>query len=432
MKVLLVSENRCTDNLVPYPLGPAYLASALRQAGHEVAAVDLMFTPEPLAHLENAVADFSPDCIGLSIRNIDNQDIRRPVSFLPWVREVVDDIRRISQATIIAGGAGFTIFPLECLEYLDLEMGIVGEGEASLPRLLECLKAGRDPARLPGLALHRAGRGSLSPAAGRPDFAVLPPPDRDIVDVRPYRWSPREQPSYLANLEARRGCHMRCIYCPNPLIEGREIRLRAPAEVAGELASLEYGYGMPAAMFVDALFNYPIDYTLDVCAKIAERKLDISWSCSINPSFHDPRLPAALRAAGCMGVSLGNESGADDTLASLRKDFTKEQAARMIRELQDEGMRVICFLLLGGPGETRDTVQESIAFLDEMAPDQVTVTVGIRIYPGCELADLAIQEGVIRPGQNLLPPTFYMAPAVSDWLYEYMREQCDARPGWVL
>ncbi len=432
MKVLLVSENRCKDNLVPYPLGLAYVAASLQRAGHEIAGVDLMFADEPLAELAKAVSSFEPDCIGLSLRNIDNQDLRSPVFFMPWVKEVVDTVRNNSRAPIIPGGTGFTLFPLECLEYLDLEVGIVGEGEETFPALLDCLAAGVDPAGLPGVALRREGRGFIGPAADRPDFAALPLPDRDVVDVRPYRWSPFEQPTYLANLEARRGCHMRCIYCPNPAIEGRRMRLRPPAAVADELASLERDYGLPAAMFVDALFNYPPEYSLDLCSEIAARELGIHWAGSLNPSFYEPRLTAELRRAGCMGVSLGNESGSEDTLSALRKDFTKQEAARMIREIKDEGLRVVCFLLLGGPGETKETVQESIAFLDELAPHQVTVTVGIRIYPGCELHDIALREGVIAPGQNLLHPAFYLASPVADWLWDYMREQCDGRPGWEM
>ncbi len=432
MKVLLVSENRCRDNLIPYPLGLAYIAAAARQAGHDVSGLDMMFGDEPLADLATAIDSFEPDCIGLAIRNVDNQDLRKPVFFLPWVREVVDAIRARTTAPIVAGGTGFTLFPLECLEYLDLEMGLTGEGEESFPRLLELLASGRDPAGLPGLALRRTGRGILGPPAARPDFATLPLPDRDTIDVRPYRWSPREQPSYLANLEARRGCHLRCIYCPNPLIEGREMRLRAPGAVADELALLESHFGLPAAMFVDALFNYPLEYTLRLCDEIVARATSIRWSCSLNPSFYDPRLTAAMRRAGCTGVSLGNESGSEDTLAALRKDFSKSDAARMIRQVKEEGLRVVCFLLLGGPGETRETVQESVAFLDELAPDQVTVTVGIRIYPGCELHDIALREGVISPDRNLLEPAFYLAQPVADWLWDYMREQCDARPGWEM
>jgi radical SAM superfamily enzyme YgiQ (UPF0313 family) len=202
--------------------------------------------------------------------------------------------------------------------------------------------------------------------------------------------------------------------------------------VADELVSLENDFGLRAALFVDALFNYPPEYALKLCSDIIARRNDLRWVCSLNPRFYDPHLTEAMSRAGCMGVSLGNESGSDEMLAALRKDFSKADAARMIRQIQDSGMRVSCFLLLGGPGETRETVAESIEFLEELAPDQATVTVGIRIYPGCELHGVALREGMISPEQNLLYPAFYLAPAVQDWLWDYMREQCDQHPGWLM
>ncbi len=432
MRVLLISENRHTANLVPYPLGLAYLAGALAAAGHEVQALDLMFSTDPREDLHRVIVSFKPECIGLSLRNIDNQDLRDPVFFMPWVKEVAEVIQSFSPAPIVLGGTGFTLFPLECLEYLELEMGVVGEGEETFLRLLDCFAAGSNPAGLPGVAVRRKGTGLLGPAPDCPDFSSIPLPDRNTVDVRGYRWSPRGPVQYLANLQARRGCHLRCIYCPNPLIEGTNIRLRPTAAVADELVSLENDFGLLAALFVDALFNYPPEYALKLCSDIAARRNDLRWVCSLNPRFYDPRLTEAMSGAGCMGVSLGNESGSDEMLAALRKDFSKADAARMIRQIQDSGMRVTCFLLLGGPGETRETVAESIEFLEELAPDQVTVTVGIRIYPGCELHGLALREGVITSRQNLLYPAFYLAPAVQDWLWDYMREQCDQHPGWLM
>ncbi len=432
MRVLLISENHYTENLVPYPLGLAYLAAAARAAGHEVQALDLMFSGDPSRDLRESLTSFEPQCIGLSLRNIDNQDIRRPVFFMPWVKEVVDVIRSFSTAPIVLGGTGFTLFPLECLEYLDLEMGVVGEGEQTFLQLLDCLAAGSNPGGLPGVAVRRKGTGLRGPPSDYPDFSAVPLPDRVTVDVRGYQWAPGRPAQYLANLQARRGCHMRCIYCPNPLIEGTNIRLRPASAVAEELASLETDFGLRAALFVDALFNYPAGYALELCKEIAARRTSIRWACSLNPRFYDPRLTQEMSRAGCMGVSLGNESGSDQMLAALRKDFSKAEAARMIRQIREAGMRVTCFLLLGGPGETRETVNESIEFLTELAPDQVTATVGIRIYPGCELHSTALREGVISPEQNLLYPAFYLAPAVQDWLYDYMRDQCGMRPGWVM
>jgi radical SAM superfamily enzyme YgiQ (UPF0313 family) len=119
-------------------------------------------------------------------------------------------------------------------------------------------------------------------------------------------------------------------------------------------------------------------------------------------------------------------------LAALRKGFSKEDILATVQAARAAGLGFYCFLLLGGPGETRQSVQESVAFLDELEPQSVRVTTGIRIYPGCELNDIALREGALAPGQNLLYPAFYTAPEVDPWLHDHMREVCRDRPGWML
>ncbi|MGQ9476220.1 MAG: B12-binding domain-containing radical SAM protein [Actinomycetota bacterium] len=432
MRVLLISENRCTENLVPFPLGIAFVASAALRAGHEVSCLDLMFSGDPVKETLERVRDFRPDCIGLSIRNIDNQDMFTPEFYLPPLRELVQAMREETDAPVVVGGAGFTIFPLECLEYLGLEMGVVGEGEGTFIGLLEALEAGVDPDSLPGLAIRRGGRGWINPPAPYLPPYLLPLPERELFDVRRYGWTPGKAPAFTANLQARRGCHLRCIYCTNPGIEGRSVRVRPPQVVADELASLEMDYGIRFAIFTDSLFNYPRDYTLELCREIAARRLSLTWWCTINPQFHDPEVMEALRTAGCMGLSIGNESGSEAVLSSLGKGFTREQVIRSVSLAGELGFRTNCFLLLGGPGENERTVKESLELMLELAPNQVTVTVGIRIYPGCELEGIAICAGLIEPGQSLLQPTFYLEPGVASWLHPYMRDFCDRHPGWVL
>jgi radical SAM superfamily enzyme YgiQ (UPF0313 family) len=432
MRVLLISENRCRENLVPYPLGIAYIAAAARNAGHEVMGLDLMFSLDPLLEVSESISRFRPDCIGLSIRNVDNQDKYNSEFYLPDVREIVDSIKSVTRAPIVPGGAGFTIFPLECLEYLDLEMGIVGEGEIAFVNILECLAAGNDPQGLPGVAVRREDVTKVNPSWPHPDFKSLPLPDRNAFDVSRYNWKPGSGPPYVANLQARRGCHMRCIYCTNPLVEGRSVRIREPEAVADELQSLEDDYGIKTATFTDSLFNYPNDYSVELCREIVKRRLSLRWTCSFTPVNPDPDLIGLMREAGCFFISLGNESGSEDMLTALRKDFSKEKILQSVNEAKRADLMLNCFLLLGGPGETRRTVEESVEFVSELEPQGVTVTVGIRIYPGCELHDIALREKVITPDQNLLYPTFYLAPEAEPWLYEYMRGVCSERAGWLL
>jgi radical SAM superfamily enzyme YgiQ (UPF0313 family) len=432
MKVLLISENRCRENLVPWPIGAACIASAAESAGHDVRGLDLMFSRDPASEVASAVRDFQPDVVGVSLRNIDNQDMHSNEFFLPEAKKIVEVLAPETEAPVVPGGAGFTIFPLECLEYLNLGLGIVGEGEEAFVSLLDALEAGADPSGIGGLAILRAGTGRINPAERLVDFQKAPPPDRRAFDVAGYDWVPGKGPPFVANIQSRRGCPLRCIYCSSPLVEGRVVRCREARDVADELESLEKEHGLSTVIFADSHFNCPVEYAKELCALIIKKRLSIKWSCGLHPLYHDESLFPMLREAGCFAVSIGNESGSDVMLESLRKDFTKSDVRKNVVAAREQGFQVSCFLLLGGPGETRDSVEESIALMDELAPEAVRVTVGIRIFPGCELERIAAEEGVISPGQNLLEPAFYLEKAVAPWLYDRMKEVCASRPGWFL
>ncbi len=429
-KVLVISENMCKDSLVPFPLGPAWIAAALEREGYEVMGLDLMFSDDPGGECARAVEEFRPDCIGLSIRNIDNQDVENTEFYVDNAVPLIAAMKRASGAPIVLGGAGYSIYPTQCLEYLGLEYGVVGEGETAFPALLECLAAGGDPRRVPGVATRLDGVASPGSPGARPDLASLPAPDRRMFDVTRYDWHPElGPPLYVPNIQSRRGCARRCIYCSTPDIEGSKVRVRPVKAVADEMESMEHEFGLGLAIINDSLFNVPEEYALDLCREFIERGPGIRWSTGLDPSASDELLETMARA-GCTNLSMGNESGCDHILMRLRKGFGVADVERAVRTAKSVGIKINCFLLLGGPGETRETIDESVELLDRLAPETVNVSPGVRIYPNTELAAIAVEEGVISPDDDLLLPRFYVAPAVKDWLFDYTREILEARNGW--
>ena len=138
-----------------------------------------------------------------------------------------------------------------------------------------------------------------------------------------------------------------------------------------------------------------------------------------------------MAQANCREVSLGFESGSDRMLGSFNKRFKAEEVRTISRMLADAGVRRTGFLLFGGPGETRETIEESLAFADSLNLDALKITVGLRIYPATALAATALAEGIIRPDDDLLLPRFYLAPQLSDWLPERIAAYKTAR-SWVM
>ncbi|MDD5748768.1 MAG: radical SAM protein [Actinomycetota bacterium] len=432
MKVLLVSENRNKENIRPYPIGISYVSQAAKLAGHNTRGLDLMFSKDPAFDLRKEINDFLPQCIGLSIRNIDNQDVNSPTFYLSEALDLVQTIKKETAVPIIAGGAGFTILPYECLLYLGIGMGIVGEAEGSFPLLLKALEGKRGLDGIPGLVMLSGDEGEKVKRANFESLRDFPGSDFDSFDVAGYEFHPNSTERYAAGIQSRRGCPLHCIYCPNPVIEGTKIRMRSTELVGEELEILNRKHGIRTVTFTDALFHYPPDYCEALCKEIIKRSLSIRWTCSINPFRLETSLIPLMKEAGCFQVSLGNESGSDEILDALKKGFSKKDIEKAVSCLKRSGIAVNCFLLLGGPKENLNTVTESIEFMEKLAPEMVSVTAGIRIYPGCELHEISIKEGVVKESDSLLEPKFYVSKDVKPWLYERMLDTVPRHRGWKL
>jgi radical SAM superfamily enzyme YgiQ (UPF0313 family) len=423
MRVLLISANTESINMPIIPVGLGAVAVSTRDAGHEVELVDLMRVRDTHPVIKAATEGFRPDVIGISVRNIDDQNMEEPLFFLDQVKGIISECRSCSRAPIVLGGAGYSILPEGTLAYLEADMGIQGEGEIAFPALLALIEQGADLSGAAGLYLPGLGLQGKRQFAKNLDLLPLPAPQM---------WSSaaeRHQDLWMP-VHTRRGCPMNCSYCSTSNIEGRVIRKRSPKTVVDAIA----GYveaGFKRLFLTDNTFNIPASYAGKFCCMLAERQLDISWRCIVYPGRIDEILVKEMARAGCKEVSLGFESGCERILRRMNKKFTPEDVRRASEMLATHGIRRTGFLLLGGPGETEESVQESIAFVDSLGLDAVKITVGIRVYPNTSLAKTALSEGMIRAQDNLLFPKFYVVRGLTDWLPELVKQCMAERPNWV-
>jgi len=408
VNVLLVSANTERINLPALPLGLGLVAAAVRRAGHRTALLDLRAVADPRSALRAAIEQGAPDVIGISVRNIDDQEMESPRFLLGQVRDIVAACRALSEACVVLGGAGYSIFPDAALAYLGADMGVCGEGEVVFPLLLSRLERGEDPSGLPGL--HVAGRGAETERVFATDLDGLPFPDDAL-----WRSADPTDPELWLPVQSRRGCALECSYCSTPQIEGRLLRARSPRLVAEGIAHLVTS-GFRRFQFVDNTFNLPPSYALDLCRWITALRLDIVWRSILYPHDVPEELVAAMAEAGCAEVSLGFESGCRRILRMMNKRFDPDEVRCISDRLAARGIRRFGFLLLGGPGETEDSVEESLAFAESLHLDALKITTGVRIYPHTPLAGTALREGLIAPGEDLLPPRFYLAPGLAGWL----------------
>lgn len=236
----------------------------------------------------------------------------------------------------------------------------------------------------------------------------------------------------MANLQTKRGCPFSCCYCTYPLLEGQAMRLRSVAEIVAEIRALRDEQGVDYLYFVDDIFNYPVAFASELCTAMIAAGLQVNWSAFINPDFITPQLLDLMRRAGCDAVEFGTDSGSPAMLQNLRKSFTVEQIRRASLLCREAGLDFAHYLLFGGPGETEQTVLESFALMDELAPVAVIAMTGIRIYPGTQLHRTALAEGVITPATDLLQPVFYLAPAIRESLAELVTSAAMQRTNWIV
>jgi radical SAM superfamily enzyme YgiQ (UPF0313 family) len=423
MRILFISANTETINMTPLPLGLACVAAATRKAGHEVAMMDLLIEKDKDSGLNETIKGFRPDMIGLSVRNIDDQNKENPRFLLDPAKEIITVCRNLSEATIVLGGAGYSIFPASVLSFLGADMGIQGEGEVAFPTLIMRKQQGADLLGISGLYLPKQGLQGKRLFAKNLDTLPLPDPDLwPLPSQREGLWMP---------VQTRRGCSLNCNYCSTGIIEGRMIRRHSPAAVVQWICRWREA-GIHQFYFVDNTFNLPPSYAKEICRKLIDYDLDVRWWSLLYPEHVDQEMAELMRKAGCDQVSVGFESGSERILKTMNKRFTLKGVRAISKVLSDYGIRRMGFLLLGGPGETRRSVEESLVFADSLKMESMKVTAGVRIYPHTALAKTALEEGVISSHDDLLFPKFYLARGLEDWLPQILKNWAATHPHWLI
>jgi radical SAM superfamily enzyme YgiQ (UPF0313 family) len=392
------------------PVGLEYVGEALVEAGLPVHILDLSFEADRHGALDREIAAHDPSVVGLTVRNTDDCSFATRQSFLPWICELADEVRRRTDAFLLLGGAGFSVMPEAVLDLTMADGGIAGDGEEAAPELVRRLAVGEALEGIPNVIL-RTEQGLVRGPVAYADLERLPPPGRRLFDNQRY-----ERLGAMVGIETKRGCPRRCIYCADPVARGSTSRLRSPEDVVQELRNL-VDQGVTHFHLCDSEFNIPPDHAKEVCRALVRADLGdrIRWYTYAAPTPFDRELAGLMRRAGCGGINFGVDSLCDEQLARLSQAHRLDDVRRLADVLSSEGIDYIFDLLVGGPGETQATVRSSIDATRELGVPLAGIAVGVRVYPGTPLSR-AITDGAIRqglrgdPARDPLEPLFYVSP----------------------
>ncbi len=229
-----------------------------------------------------------------------------------------------------------------------------------------------------------------------------------------------------AGFETKRGCSGRCIYCADPVAKGNCVRLRPPSAVVDELERL-VEQGIDVLHTCDGEFNMPEKHAMEICAEIVNRgfRNRLSWYAYCAPAPFSRELAKAMRDAGCVGIDFGMDNGSPEMLRRLGRAFGPADILNAAQRAKEQGITVMLDLLLGAPGESRKSIEETVALVRKADPARAGVSLGVRVYPGTELESQVSAEEYARGltgGKNPSDPVFFLEPQIAPYVFDWLNE----------
>jgi radical SAM superfamily enzyme YgiQ (UPF0313 family) len=447
LRVLIISVSREIVHVMVPPLGEAYLASYLLSQGHEVKLLDLTLSNDYKRDISKTINELEPQLIGISIRNIDSTTYPGNLFFYLPAKNIILYIKELvgSSIPIILGGAGFSIFSEEILRDVPHNIGVLGDGEYVLAEILKKIQEGKDPRTVDkGICyLDKNGVYYQKEPWRVENLDELPFPMREMIDNDAYLIDPmKKSGSTWGNIQTQRGCPMNCIYCSYRYIEGNTIRFRSPERVSEEIGIMTNNYGIKNIFFVDSLFNLDYNHVKNICTELKSHKVEINWGANYAPNKRFLDLMPLMKESGAIHFATGIESLSGEMMKNMNKNRSPDEAILTSKKCVDLEIEQLIHMIVGGPGETIETVRASFDRLETIesfkrdlwqGDGDVIIFIGLRIYPNTPLQLIAQHEGLIKNGESLLKPKFYISPSIKEIdLFQITREYGEKNPRWMM
>ncbi len=360
MKVLLINPPYSSSKykfigLVAPPLGIAYIAAVLETGGVEVKIIDAPAVEMDHETIQREVRGYSPDVVAVT-------------SVTPTLESALQVARMSKEACpsafIVLGGYHPTFTYRELLKYDFIDLIVRGEGEYTMLEVVQTLQKGGDLRKVKGIAT----RDFTTPS--RPvieDLDSLPFPARHLLPMEDYKIMNMKLP--IGTLISGRGCPYQCSFCASSAMHGNKLRLRSSGSVVDEMEHLVGDHDAEMLAFMDDTFCLNQKRINDICDELKKRKFDNYWGCTTRLDTISEELLQKMKDAGCITLFLGVESADQQSLNALNKNITINKIKKTFEITRKLGVRTIASVVLGMPGDTRKSIENTIKFVKKLEPN---------------------------------------------------------------
>lgn len=375
MKVV-VTRPRYKTHLITPPLGMGYLSSYLKSKHIGCEIIDGLNLN--LSNKEIVVRCKDVDIIGISVLSY-------------YFLDAVDLTKKLKKAgkIVVIGGPHATTLPLLTLKKSGADYIVIGEGEETFYKLITelSLKKQKKDIQLEGVISSNYKKPTFSPFIA--NLSSLPMPDWEQIDPRTYKKAPHGgiiSHFPVAPILTTRGCPYECKFCASPTIWKRRIRFRDPLEVVREIQFLVKKIGVKEIHIEDDNFTLHRLHAERVCKEIIKKKIKVAWCTpnGIRADRVDKKLLTLMKKAGCYSVAFGIESGNEQILKNILKHESLEIIKKAIIMAHEVGLFTQGFFIFGLPGETKETIQQTIEFAKTIPLDKAQFLL-LDIIPGSAL-----------------------------------------------
>lgn len=386
MKVTFINPPQTSSKykfigIVAPPLGISYMAAVLEENNFDVSIIDASALDMTWDDLKKEIEKVSPDVVAVTALT---PTINQAMKTAEIAKKTCPD------AIIIMGGYHPTFNYQEVLEKDFVDVVIRGEGEYTMLELVQTLKKGGDLSEVKGIAFDNTVT-SLRPLIT--DLDSLPYPARHLLPMDHYKLF--NMNSNMATIASSRGCPMQCPFCASAALHGPKLRLRSPENVVDEMEYLINEHNIKTIAFMDDTFTLQRSQVKEICAEILKRELDVFWGCTARVDTLSEDVIKEMKKAGCIAMFMGVESADQQVLDEVGKKTNINKIRRAFEISRKEKMRTIASVVLGMPGDTKESISRTVKFVKELKPSYAIFSLATP-YPGTRFYQQTLEKNLIK------------------------------------